>query len=365
MLMDDATIAQRILDHIDNKTTDLSDQTWREPVANYRSEERLQREIALLRRLPIPFCPSAALRETGAYLARDAAGVPLIAVRGGDGVARVFRNACRHRGAQLACGQGRENAFVCPYHGWAYGLDGTLRNIPHDYGFPDVDKKTHGLVPVHAVERGGLIFVTQEGDDTEPTVPDDVLPADLELVSVSEQETATNWKVSAEGFLEGYHIYATHRETFFPVQFDNLNVIEYFGRNSRVCFPYRNIQKLRNVPPAERHVAGTLTYVYHFFPNAIVATFPQRIIFNVLEPVSLGVTRNINYTLATKAKVRDERQAVDRDTDFVNAGTREDRAVVESIQRGLASNANEYFEYGRFEGAIVHFHKHLHALMGD
>ncbi|MDT9110839.1 Rieske 2Fe-2S domain-containing protein, partial [Escherichia coli] len=90
----------RILDHIDNETTDLGETCWREPVANYRSPARLDLELErVFRRTPTPFCPSAALLEPGSYVARDAAGVPLLAVRGVDGNVRVFRNACRHRGA--------------------------------------------------------------------------------------------------------------------------------------------------------------------------------------------------------------------------------------------------------------------------
>ncbi len=56
----------------------------------------------MLRRSPVPFCPSAALPQPGAYLARNAAQTPLLAVRGSDGRVRAFRNACRHRGTQLA-----------------------------------------------------------------------------------------------------------------------------------------------------------------------------------------------------------------------------------------------------------------------
>src|SRR5438128_1080023 len=61
-LADDSTVVQRILDHIDNRTTDVSDATWREPVEHYRSEARFADEIdRVLRRYPTPFCPSAAL----------------------------------------------------------------------------------------------------------------------------------------------------------------------------------------------------------------------------------------------------------------------------------------------------------------
>ena len=371
-LMDDAAVAQRILDHIDNGTTDVFDADWREPVANYRSAERLERELArVFRATPTPFCPSAALPGPGAFLARAAAGTPLLAARGADGRVRVFRNACRHRGAQVACGQGEARAFICPYHAWTYGLDGALRGAPHEQqGFPGLDKAAHGLVAVHAVEHGGLVFVTQArttcadsggGDDV--TALPVLLGADLRLFSTREQVSDANWKIAAEGFLEGYHIMPTHRETFYPVQFDNLNVVEQFGRNSRVTFPYRNVERLRALPPDQREVGGVLTYVYHLFPNVIIATFPRRTIMSVLEPDGIGRTRTVTYSLARASQLDTDRPAVDQATDFVNAGAREDQAVVESIQRGRASGANEVFTFGRFEGASVRFHRNLHALL--
>ncbi|MGH7896167.1 MAG: aromatic ring-hydroxylating oxygenase subunit alpha, partial [Candidatus Binatia bacterium] len=266
-LSDDQTVVRRILDHIDNKTTDLSETTWREPVAHYRSEERLAAELALvLRRYPTPFCPSAALPAIGSYVARDAAGTPLLAVRGADGHVRAFRNACRHRGTQLASGSGCEKVFMCRYHGWTYGLDGQLRHVPHEHGFPGLDKGARGLVPVEAVELRGVVFVTQEtpplaGAGLDQLPP--LLAPSQRLVQSTEREVRVNWKTLVEGFLEGYHIRSTHPETFYPVQFDNLNVVEAFGRNSRITFPYRAINKLRGVPAAERSVEGKLTYVYH------------------------------------------------------------------------------------------------------
>ena len=82
ILMDDQSVAQRILDHIEHRTTDLGQSVWREPVANYRSEQRMTAEVELaFRRTPTPFCPSAALPDVGCYVARDAAGTPLLVVR--------------------------------------------------------------------------------------------------------------------------------------------------------------------------------------------------------------------------------------------------------------------------------------------
>jgi phenylpropionate dioxygenase-like ring-hydroxylating dioxygenase large terminal subunit len=304
LLRDDASVVQRLLDHIDGGTTDLGDDTWREPVEHYRSPARFDAERAAMRALPLSFCPSAALPQAGSWVARDAAGTPLLAVRGDDGVVRVFRNACRHRGTELVRGSGCQRAFACPYHGWTYALDGALRHVPHEHGFPGLDKEKRGLVPVASRESQGLVFVTQDargGDDTSLGALPPLVPDAYRLAGSEDVEIPANWKVLVEGFLEGYHIKATHKGTFYPIQYDNVNVVERFGRNNRVAFPYQSIEKQRDVPEAERSADGTLTYLYHLFPNAVVATFPGRRIFAVLEPVAIDRTRQFTWAFAPKA----------------------------------------------------------------
>jgi phenylpropionate dioxygenase-like ring-hydroxylating dioxygenase large terminal subunit len=367
-LADDPTVVQRILDHIDNKTTDLSATTWREPVEHYRSEARFTAERDLVfRRYPTAFCPSAALPSPGSYVARDAAGTPLLAVRGSDGRVRAFRNACRHRGTQLVSGAGCEKAFVCRYHAWTYGLDGSLRHVPDDHGFPGLDKSTRGLVPVETAEAQGLVFVTQDapalpGADLDALPP--VIGSRWRYVGASELEIPANWKILAEGFLEGYHIRSTHPDTFYPVQFDNLNVVETFGPNNRIAFPFRAIHKLRSVPPEARSADGRLTYVYHLFPNVMVATFPGRIVMVAIEPLAIDRTRFVTYLL-TDHDAYDvaAQEAVERGGDLVQVGAAQDRDVACAIQRSLTSGANEFFEFGRFEGAIGHFHRTLTAAL--
>ena len=115
----DAQLIEHIFDLIDRDTTDMGQQDWLEPVDNYRSQARFEAEVRLMRRLPIAFCPAAAIAENGSYVARLSAGVPIVVVRGSDGVVRAFRNACRHRGMQLAQGSGCAKVFRCAYHGWA------------------------------------------------------------------------------------------------------------------------------------------------------------------------------------------------------------------------------------------------------
>lgn len=367
--MDDQSVAQRVLDHMANGTTDLGDDVWREPVANYRSADRMKAEMEqVLRRSPIAFCPSAALPEVGSYIAREAAGVPLVVTRGVDGKVRAFRNACRHRGMQVAEGAGCARAFVCRYHGWTYNLEGHLRHIPHESGFPGFDKEAHPLMPVTATERLGLVFVTQDepaagGDPLEGL--DRLINPDQRLFATAERDFDVNWKIFLESFIEGYHIKSTHPDSFLPYGFDNLNVIDLFGRNSRVTYPFQRIKKLAKVPPQERRVEGLLTYVYHLFPNVLVTVLSRHTNVIILEPLAVDRTRQFTYTLSNgggddPAAIAEAR----RDAEFVgNTGALEDRAVVHAIQRGLASGANEAFTFGHFESAIVHFHRTLTAAL--
>ena len=52
--MPDTDVAQRVFDHIVNGTTDMGAEVWHEPVANYRSTSRLEREVEhVLRRRSI------------------------------------------------------------------------------------------------------------------------------------------------------------------------------------------------------------------------------------------------------------------------------------------------------------------------
>ena len=299
----DAELLDHILNHIDNGTTDLGDEDWCEPVENYTSQSRFDAERRLMRRLPIPFCPVVALPEAGSYVARASAGVPLVVVRGLDGSIRAFRNACRHRGMQLADGSGCTKIFRCNYHGWAYRLDGRLEYVPHEHGFPDLDKDSNGLVPVHAVEvHSGLVFVTQDepvGLGALESLPE-LLTENQVLFDSSESVEDINWKLTAEGTLEGYHIKPTHPESFYPYGYDNLNVIEMQGPNSRVCFPFRRIEKLRDAPRENLSLDRMVTLVHRIFPFASINRLSQHWGMSFAEPESPTRTRYFNYKLTLR-----------------------------------------------------------------
>ena len=364
LLSEDALVA-RVLEHIDSGTTDLADGVHQVPVDHYASPERLQAELSrVFRRTATPFCPSAALPEAGSFLAREAAGVPLVATRGPDGVARVFLNACRHRGMQVAEGAGCKKVLTCRYHAWPYGLDGALRGVPDEHGFPGLNKADYGLAPVRSVEQDGLIYVSQTGEaPPDPALIDmaGLIGPGTRLVDHTIVEMEANWKLICEGFLEGYHIRSTHPETFYPRQYDNLNVIEAFGRGNRVTFPYQAVEKQRAFPAGQRRAGVGMTSVWHIFPNVVISTFPKTRKITIVEPLAPDRSRLETFVVTDAPQTAEDTRLVDISREFVAAGAAEDRMVVSSVQKGLASGANTVLTFGLFEGALTHLHREVEA----
>ena len=380
LVADDIEIVRRVLAHIDAGTTDEGP-AWREPVENYLDPARFMREMRLLRTMPSVFVPSAALPNPGDHVERTAFGVPLFAVRGRDRRVRVFRNACRHRGLALVEGPGCAHALVCRYHGWTYRLDGSLAHVPHQEAFPDLDMPARGLVEVGSHEVNGLVVIealdpaSKSHEDalawlTDGTPwRDKLLPA-RRLVYVDSAVRPMNWKVLVEQFLEGYHLRSTHKDTFFPLQYDDLNVVEMFGPNCRLTFPYRNIERLRDRPESTWTTEARVTYLYQLFPNVMLATFPGLMLMIVVDPVDIGHSTVTIYSmarpeLAERANNADGQYNPAAAGTLIARGSVEDNEMSEGVQRGLSSGANDFVEFGRHESAAGHFHavldERLHA----
>src|SRR5882757_290561 len=368
-LASDVEIVHRILAHIDAGTTDEGD-AWREPVEAYVDPNRFADELRLLRSMPSVYVPSAAIPNPGDHVERVAFGVPLFALRDTDRRVRVFRNACRHRGMAIVDGSGCSHALVCRYHGWTYRLDGSLAHVPHAEGFPDLDMSSRGLVEVASHEVDGLVVIdpldardaAPEGLTDGSPWRDKLLPAER-LFYTQSTVRAMNWKVLIEQFLEGYHIRSTHRDTFYPLQYDDLNVVETFGPNSRVTFPYRNIERLRDRPESTWTVGARVTFVYHLFPNVMLATFPDQVLAVVIDPIDIDHTTVTTYGMAGPGVVA-ERAPTGGGRGLLAEGALEDNAMSAGVQQGFHADANAFVEFGRHESAIGHFHAMLDARLG-
>lgn len=370
-IAEDAEVVRRVLAHIDAGTTDEGD-AWREPVENYLDPRRFTDELAMLRAYPSVYVPSAAIPAPGDHVERVSFGVPLFAVRGHNGRARVFRNACRHRGLALVDGKGCSHALVCRYHGWTYRLDGALSHVPHSEAFPDLDVAARGLVEVESHEVDGLIVVGplespgSHADEALAALSDGspwrakLLRAER-LVYVDSTVRAMNWKVLVEQFLEGYHIRSTHKDTFYPIQYDDLNVIESFGPNTRITFPFQNIERLRDRPQSAWSIDRRVTFVYHLFPNVMIATFPDQILMIVIDPLDIDHSMMTMFAMTTVA-VAEQLSNTPGDSGargLLAAGALEDNEMSEGVQRGLQAGANAFVEFGTHESAIGRFHAAL------
>ena len=105
----------------------------------------------------------------GDFITVNFVGIPLIIVRGEDGEIRAFANSCRHRGTPVADGSGNCRAFVCPYHGWVFQLDGTLHSCPGMEKTIGFDKVGNGLIPLRLETFGCFMFINFD-NDAEPLI---------------------------------------------------------------------------------------------------------------------------------------------------------------------------------------------------
>ena len=157
----------------------------------------------------------------GDFVTADIAGEPIVVVRD-KAQLRGFFNVCRHHAAQVVEGvSGCVRALHCPYHGWTYNLDGSLRSAPQFEQARDFDRTRHGLVPVRVDSWGEWAFVCLD-EDTEPLdvflqeVSEEFLALNTQALGFHECVSYTldcNWKVFVDNFLDGgYHVPYLHRE---------------------------------------------------------------------------------------------------------------------------------------------------------
>jgi phenylpropionate dioxygenase-like ring-hydroxylating dioxygenase large terminal subunit len=162
------------------------------------------------------------IANPGDYVRVDLAGEPIIVVRDRERRVRAMSASCRHRGTEVAKGQGNCASFKCPYHGWSYSLTGELIGVPGMEGVEGFDRAQWGLVPIRAETWGGFVFVNLDPDSPPLAACMGDLPArlgsyrfeDMRVTKKWVNRVEANWKIWLENSREGYHVNVVHRETY-------------------------------------------------------------------------------------------------------------------------------------------------------
>lgn len=355
------------------------------PVDAYTSEAVREREIERLFR-PLPLIVGHASElSPGQVLANDDHGVPLLLARDAGGTFRAFWNVCRHRGMRLVgadvAALGRPSV-VCPYHGWTYRLDGSLRHRPHADTFDPCPAGGTDLVALPAEERHGLLWVVPTaGASIDVASWLGAIDAEMPFLDVASlvhfrtvrTEVDANWKLLVDAFLEAYHIRVLHQETIWPFFSDGVTATERVGPHIQSLVARRaaadwaatggRIEDVRDM--AALCKLATPTNV--IFPNAIHIFHPDYLSVITLHPVAAGRLRWIHRMLVPKAKTTpDWMPHWERTFRLIEQGVfqKEDIACAVGIQRGFASGANTHLVAGRAEQGVGWFHQAVAERLG-
>ncbi len=187
----------------------------------YRSHLVYQKELsALFYRSWIYAAHISELPNAGDYVLFEIGEDSIIISRDGEGEIHALMNICRHRGARV-CEEPRGNrkTFVCPYHGWVYNTDGSLRAAREMESFEGFDGAELGLKKARVEVFMGMIYINcdpQAADFRQPleNIREPLGAYDLQNARVAHKETYSvdaNWKLCLENYLECYHCATSHR----------------------------------------------------------------------------------------------------------------------------------------------------------
>lgn len=372
-------LTRRALEHYRNGTTDQAPAPYTIPIEAYTDPERYAREIdRIFKHLPLALALGIELPNPGDYRAMHVIGVPVLIVRGKDGEARAFLNACRHRGARICdAGSGSARVFTCPYHAWAYNDRGELVSRYAADTFGDVDHATLGLTQLACAERAGLVFVMLtpgaplDIDNWLGDFRDELATLKLDAWHVFEQRElpGPGWKVALDGYLEAYHHNSLHGKTVGKLTIGNLLVLDTWGPHQRLTFGRKSLADLVDVPPQQWDVNQHIRLIHNCFPSLSISGILGdhclvSQIFPGPDPTST-ITRQT--VLSAKKPETDEARAASElfSAMVLQAVRDEDYRVGATIQEGLTCGANSEFIFGRNEPAVQNYHRTIARLMGE
>lgn len=280
------SMQRRLVEHIrsgtlsdlDPEPTGIDARAFTDPARLEAEREHVFRDVPLL----VGF--SGELARPGDRILFDAAGPPIVVVRGDDGRVRAFLNLCPHRGSRLVHDCVPSRRLVCPFHAWSFDLEGRLQGMPFAQAFEGMEREGRGLVRMPAGEWGGMIFVRARpvgvGVEPEIDVVDFLGPAAplfaalelgrLERVAQDVLPVASNWKFALDTFCEVYHVAVLHRDSLSRNLYPQVAIFDHYGlhhRYSGAGLDYRELLERPESEWPEMHYQA----VHALFPNTTFA----------------------------------------------------------------------------------------------
>lgn len=326
------------------------------------------------------------LPAPGDWLTFDLLGERALVIRGQDGRVRAFHNLCRHRGARLANGtQGHcKSAMVCPFHGWVYNLDGTLRGPARPDTFGDMDRAAFGLKPVEMAIWQGFIFL-RFLPGPQPAIDELMQPFEADFAAYRTEELLpadnagwpattlpVNWKSVRDVDNEGYHVAMAHpalqdlygrtyRDIVYPGGISHSH--GEFGETGGRLWSVRHYLKLTPrpawLPPRLRQ---SWTY-YGLFPNTVFAFTPEGAQYYHDIPLSKDETRLTGRMYRRPDEDRTMRAARYLAARIDRVTSTEDRQLSIWSNESMKSTAFDDFHLSDLEYGVRAHHDHLRRLL--
>jgi choline monooxygenase len=344
------------------------------PPSVYTNEAFLARELeTVFRHEWICVGRASALAQPGDFLTYELAGQPIIVLRDRESVLRAMANVCRHRMSTLLEGSGNTRSIVCPYHGWTYNLDGTLRGAPFMKESTGFCRNNYVLPQIRCEEWLGWIYVTLNSEKA--SVKQILRPLEEMIAHYGMENYVecfremhvwdTNWKVLAENFMESYHLPVCHQATVGP----HSKLEEMVCPPGLPAFNYHWITKeaslaIGNAHPANTRLEGRwrkTTALLSVYPSHLITLTPGYFWYLSLHPKGTGQVHFI-YGGGLSPEFMADPQASEYVSalkvllDDVNV---EDRRCTENVFRGLNAPTARPGHLSYLERPIYDFTKYI------
>jgi len=284
------------------------------------------------------------VEKPGQFITTTIAGEPIVVVRGNDHVLRAMYNVCRHHAAAVVtepCGQAA--ILHCPYHGWNYGLDGSLKGMPEFDGVQGFDRAKNGLLPARAEAWEKFVFVNL--DLNAPSLRDflgglvkrvaGLGVSKLHYFDTRTYNIACNWKVFVDNYLDGgYHVPHLHKGLNSVLDYKEYTI----ENEDRYCLQSSPMVSSDEDKATGATRKGDRAWYFWQYPNLMINCYEGYMDTNFVIPVDVDHCRVIfdfYFGDASEAAREYNEQSV-----AVGARVQEeDLGICEAVQRGLKSRA--------------------------